>query len=76
MNLNLTRTFTVLRISRPAFDKIKAKLEKAGYDHAFIEEDGETLIDMNGIALAGQRRNHQLTGGPLRAVPPQRGPAR
>ena len=55
-----THTFTVLRISRPAYDEIRAKLEKAGYDHAFIEQNGEILIDMDGIALGGRRPVRRL----------------
>jgi hypothetical protein len=48
-----THTYAVLEISAAAYNEIKAKLEAAGYDHAFHENDrhGE-VIDMHGIAVA------------------------
>lgn len=49
---HVTHTFAVLEISAAAYDEIKSKLEAAGYQHTFIEEDEKILIDMHGIALS------------------------
>lgn len=46
--LTHTHTYSVLEISRAAFDEIKGRLLAASYGHAI---DGD-LIDMHGIALA------------------------
>lgn len=43
----MTHTFAVLEVTPMAFVEIRARLEKAGYDHAF---HGDT-IDMHGIGL-------------------------
>lgn len=48
MTLRRTHTYAVLEVSDAAYQEIKAKLQAAGYDHAFME-DGE--IDMFGIAV-------------------------
>lgn len=42
-----THTFVELDISPAAYDEIRAKLEAAGYEHAFIG----SVIDMHGIGL-------------------------
>jgi hypothetical protein len=47
----VTYTYAILEISRAAYEEIAAKLKAAGYQHAFHQEDGETVIDMHGIAL-------------------------
>lgn len=48
-----TYTYAVLEVSKAAYDEIRAKLEAAGYQHAFhSDSDHPELIDMNGIALA------------------------
>lgn len=44
-----TRTLATLELSRAAYDEIAAKLAAAGYDHAFLDEDG--LIDLTGIGV-------------------------
>jgi len=49
--LRITHTFARLEISKPAFDEIANKLKAAGYDHAFMVDDGVALIDMHGIAV-------------------------
>ena len=49
-----THTFAVLELSLPAFNEIKTKLEKAGYQHCFIEQDDELVIDMNGIGIKNE----------------------
>lgn len=43
-----THTYAVLGISQDAYDEIRAKLQAAGYQHAFMD-GGE--IDMYGIAV-------------------------
>lgn len=50
--LRQTHTFVVLDLEPATFREIAAKLVDAGYDHAFVEQDGRTVIDMQGIALA------------------------
>ncbi len=47
----MTHTYAILEISRAAYEEIAAKLEAAGYQHAFHENDGEAVIDMHGIAV-------------------------
>jgi hypothetical protein len=42
-----THTFAELDVSPSAYDEIRAKLEEAGYEHAFIG----SVIDMHGIGL-------------------------
>jgi len=52
MSTRQTHTFAVLELSPAAFNEIKTKLEAAGYEHAFIKEQGEPLvIDMHGIGV-------------------------
>ena len=53
----MTHTFTILKISQPAYDEIKLKLKDAGYEHTFLE-DG--VIDMHGIAI--QKKNYTFPG--------------
>ncbi len=43
-----THTYAILELSKPAYDEIRAKLDAAGYQHAF-HDDG--VIDMHGIAV-------------------------
>jgi hypothetical protein len=49
----VTRTYAILEVSREAYQEIRAKLETAGYQHAFHKDsqDDEPVIDMHGIAL-------------------------
>jgi len=49
--VSYTHTFAILTVSRHAWDEIKASLERHGYEHAFVDDDGGTLIDMHGVAL-------------------------
>jgi hypothetical protein len=55
MGIRQTHTFVVLEISQAAFDEIKAKLEAAGYQHAFNEDEDGLKIDMQGIAVAAEK---------------------
>ena len=47
----MTYTYSILEISKAAFEEIQIKLEEAGYHQAFHNDDDELLIDMHGIAL-------------------------
>lgn len=54
----MTHTYTILELSRSAYDEIKTKLQDVGYDHAFHQnEAGEPHIDMHGIAVAPDPRD-------------------
>ena len=48
----MTHTYAVLEVSHETFEEVYRSLEKAGYQHAFHTDDGRTVIDMHGIALA------------------------
>jgi hypothetical protein len=50
--IRTTYTYAVLDISAEAYLEIAALLKAAGYDQAFHRDDGRTVIDMHGIALA------------------------
>lgn len=52
--MRTTHTYAILEISQAAYEEIKAKLEAAGYQHAFHDNDGEIVIDMHGIAVKGE----------------------
>jgi hypothetical protein len=43
----MTHTYAILDVSKKTFDEIRAKLDAAGYQHAFDRD----VIDMHGIAL-------------------------
>lgn len=48
----MTHTYAILEISQSAFDEIKAKLEAAGYQHAFEPNlQDAVLIHTHSIAL-------------------------
>lgn len=67
--MRATHTYAVLDISQEAYDEIRAKLEEAGYQHAFMP-DGE--IDMHGIAVSADPRSTALAlGAAARAVGPE-----
>lgn len=52
MNIRQTHTFAILELSPSAYREIYEKLRAAHYTHAFIvEENGQTVIDLNGIAV-------------------------
>lgn len=51
----MTRTYALLDISEAAYSEIRAKLEAAGYGHAFHHaEDEPETVDMHGIALRSE----------------------
>ena len=43
----MTHTFTILKISKAAYEEIRSKLADADYQHVFIDD----VMDMHGIAL-------------------------
>jgi len=59
-----THTHTILAISQAAFDEIHVSLSKAEYTHLFSRDsDGRLVIQMDGLALAPERKpKHTLTG--------------
>jgi hypothetical protein len=50
-----THTYVILELSPAAFAEIKEKLTAAGYQHTFQEDEGRTVIDMHGIAVAPEK---------------------
>ncbi len=52
----MTYTYAILEVSPSTFNEIKSKLEEAGYQEAFHQEDEGLLIDMHGMAL---KENHE-----------------
>lgn len=50
----MTHTYVILDVSQPVYDEIAQKLQDAQYDHAFINDNGQSVIDMHGIALRGK----------------------
>lgn len=60
-----TYTYVILDLSPAAFREISEKLKAADYGHCFHENDGRTVIDMHGIAVAMEDdgiRCHPLRG--------------
>lgn len=49
--IKTTHTYAILEVSPAVYAEIRAKLEAAGYEHAFIVDIGGEAIDMHGIAL-------------------------
>lgn len=45
--------------------RARAKLEAAGYGHVFHQEDGRTVIDMHGIAVAAVPLTECCHGTPI-----------
>jgi hypothetical protein len=54
-----TRTFAIMELSKGAYAEIAEALARAGYDQAFIEDDGRVLLDMHGIAVASKSKAQQ-----------------
>jgi hypothetical protein len=52
----MSYTYVILDVSPAAYAEIRAKLEAAGYGHAFHREDDGEVIDMHGIALREDTR--------------------
>lgn len=50
----MTYTYAILDVSPAAYAEIEQKLRAAGYDHAFHEQHGVVVIDMQGIALRSE----------------------
>lgn len=51
----MTHTYAILDLSPRAYGEIAAKLQQAGYHEAFHEDDGRTVVDMHGIAVAREK---------------------
>ena len=49
--MRTTRTYVTLELSKQAFTEIETKLREADYDHCFDKQDGETVIDLTGLAV-------------------------
>lgn len=47
----MTYTYAILDVSKAAYTEVRAKLDEAGYQHAFHHDEGHEVIDMHGIAL-------------------------
>ena len=60
----MSRTYVLLKVSRPTYDEIYAKLVAAGYQQAFHEGQDGLVIDMHGIAVA--RAGQEGSGMALR----------
>lgn len=52
MAMRVTHTYAVLEAPGPVFQFLRQALEEAGYRHALIEDHGQQLVVMNGIAVA------------------------
>ena len=50
----MTYTYAVLEISASAYAEIRAKLDAAGYGHAFYDDGDGEVIDMHGIAVRAE----------------------
>lgn len=52
-----THTYAILEISRSAYEEIRTKLEQAGYQDQFHDDNSYSLpvIDMHGIAVAPEQ---------------------
>jgi hypothetical protein len=46
-----TPIYSILEVSEATFAEIETKLREAKYDHCFDDREGETIIDMAGVAL-------------------------
>jgi len=47
----MTYTYAILEVSLEAYNEIREKLLKAGYEDQFYREGEEEVIDMHGLAL-------------------------
>lgn len=47
----MTHTYALLEVSPAVHAEIRAKLQAAGYEHAFHREDDREVIDMHGIGV-------------------------
>jgi uncharacterized protein (DUF2141 family) len=59
MALTSIYTYAILEVEQATYDEIFEKLSKAGYTHAFHDNngDGKIVIDMHGIALAKTQKS-------------------
>jgi len=47
----VTHTYTIMKITRSAYDQIRTKLALAGYGHAIHDHGVEEVCDLSGIAV-------------------------
>lgn len=52
----MTHTYAVLEVSARTYAEVRARLEAAGYDHAFHKDDSAEVIDLHGIAIKREVR--------------------
>lgn len=50
----MSYTYAILKVSPATYAEIQAKLEAAGYGHAFHDQADGPVIDMHGIALQAE----------------------
>ena len=50
----MSHTYAVLKVTKRAYQEIRAKLEQAGYDQAFHDNE---IVDMHGIAIQPEALN-------------------
>jgi hypothetical protein len=72
MRLTQTHTVVLLELSSAAYQEIRAKLEAAGYHHAFHEEG---WIDMTGIGVALEKPDTEPAPAPTLPCAPVFEPA-
>lgn len=46
-----THAYALLAVEKETFAEVKQLLMAAGYEHAFDTDDGQEIMDMNGLAL-------------------------
>jgi hypothetical protein len=63
MPLGQTHTLVLAYISPSSFDEIKKKLDDAGYGHAVLNDERETVLDMTGIGLCRAPESTNASGG-------------
>jgi len=59
MGLNVTHTFVKLPVSERTFNEIYAKLLAAHYVDQIHNVDGDTLIDMHGLAITKKKKRRK-----------------
>ena len=65
--LTQTRSFALMDVTKAAYKEIITKLRDAGYGDALVEHDGDTVLDMHGIAI----RMEKTAPDRLHYVPPR-----
>ena len=50
----MTYSYVILKVSSACHAEIREKLEQAGYEHCFHEDEDGLLIDLHGIAIQAE----------------------